>query len=614
MAELARGDVADRPWGRTLAALGQRGVTGQVNIITDGKLYQIAFSQGAICGAVSPLASDSAARVALTLHLCSSTQVAELSRRTAANPQRDEIDIIAEYARIPPDQAMRLRRRTTAIRAARTFAIEHGDFVVEDRVELPMVPGSEIDVRGIIYMGAAQHLTEARLAGELARLGSWFQIRQEAIPELAQFGFSDAERPILNALVGGTTVSALENSGLDPRSVRAVVYALAASGAAAAEQPQAPRATPVPSRIVPAAASRIAPAAEPPRQQQPARSGGLPVAEPARQVTPSRIAPATASRIAPSAGQQPPSRAGFGQRPPVATPMPDTFSAARTAARQSSESIDMPTLRREIELEPVTLRKPVAPAPVASRRTPAPGAAAIPQIQSLIASRLKLVDGHADHFALLGVSQTSSDEQIRKAYFALARQLHPDRLASLGMTEDAKDGQRLFAQVNAAFGVLSDPTRKAEYVGILKRGGESAVRAEQAATDAKLQKILDSEEAFHRGEVALRRDSLTQAAVEFKKAVELNPDEIENHVLLAWTLFCAASDKMTAGPIIRTQLSKLINKSPQAVAPRFYYARVERMLGRDPEALRIFESVLEIQPNHADSIAEIRVIKQRMKR
>ncbi len=66
MAELARGSVSDRPWGRTLGALGLRALTGQLTLVSDGRRFQVAFVEGAVVGAASPLASDAAVRVALT--------------------------------------------------------------------------------------------------------------------------------------------------------------------------------------------------------------------------------------------------------------------------------------------------------------------------------------------------------------------------------------------------------------------------------------------------------------------------------------------------------------------------------------------------------------------
>src|SRR5688500_17120797 len=123
MALLARGSVTDRPWGLTFGALGVRGLTGELAVTSDGKPYRVAFDQGAIVAAHSPLVSDAAVRIALTANLITSTQVADLSRRMAPTPDRDEIEMIAEYARLAPDQAQRLRRRVVAQRAARAASL-----------------------------------------------------------------------------------------------------------------------------------------------------------------------------------------------------------------------------------------------------------------------------------------------------------------------------------------------------------------------------------------------------------------------------------------------------------------------------------------------------------
>src|SRR5512135_1236861 len=167
MAELARGSVSDRPWGLTFATLGLRGLTGQLNLFADGKAYCVAFSQGVIVGASSPLANDAAIRVALTANLVSPGQANDLTRRMAAAAGRDEVEVLAELARLGPDHAQRLRRRLVAQRAARTFSIEHGDFTVEDRVTVPVVAGSEVDVRTIVYLGARTNVSEQRLVQEL---------------------------------------------------------------------------------------------------------------------------------------------------------------------------------------------------------------------------------------------------------------------------------------------------------------------------------------------------------------------------------------------------------------------------------------------------------------
>jgi molecular chaperone DnaJ len=61
-----------------------------------------------------------------------------------------------------------------------------------------------------------------------------------------------------------------------------------------------------------------------------------------------------------------------------------------------------------------------------------------------------------DYYEVLGVARGASDAEIKKAFRALARELHPD----VSSTPDAERG---FREVAEAFEVLSDPERRATY-------------------------------------------------------------------------------------------------------------------------------------------------------
>jgi len=62
-----------------------------------------------------------------------------------------------------------------------------------------------------------------------------------------------------------------------------------------------------------------------------------------------------------------------------------------------------------------------------------------------------------DPYRVLGVANNASDDDIKKAYRTLAKQWHPDR------NPDNPEAETRFKQINSAFGILSDPERRARY-------------------------------------------------------------------------------------------------------------------------------------------------------
>jgi Flp pilus assembly protein TadD len=789
----------------TLGALGLRGLTGQLTLAGQ---YRVAFQQGAVVGAYSPLANDAAVRVALTGNLITSSQVNDIIRRIAAARERDEVDVLAEACRLQPDQAQRLRRRLVAQRAARTFAVDQGEFVVEDEITISVVPGSELDVRAIVFLGARNNLTEPRLASELAQLGVWFKLEPGAIDDLGQYGFTEEEKPVLQLLLHGANLGDVEaiNAGLGARTVRAVAYSLAVCGAcetsmtagpslprvpASAMQPgSTPRAgsPTVPPPTVMRAATPAQTAPPEPKQHktaplgsrspaagsQPPAMQGAPINEsgtdepvtgrvPTRGSAPIGDRPRRPSDVAnsvysvpspnrsssnpPSSGpaqSQPPNHAPysvpttFGVDPatgrvpepePVRaraptpglplgrsnTPTPSdptisrsrtphdstgpsgprtitqssgvpreadsrnssgatasrssgSFSAAtghdrspsggtrtrdqspasgtraqrptgRAASQSSSPAVPRTSTNnldaslrspadggtrsragssqsmRAFSTQSPPLRAPAGPARPTKpgSRRPKQSTAATIEIDALLQKKIPMLDQGVDYFTLFGLPMDASADDVRSTYFMLARKLHPDRLAAIGVEDEDRQAQRLMACINEAFSVLNDPVRRAEYLSILNRGGEAAVRAEEQKADEIAMKVMRAEEEFRQGEMALRREQIAAAIAHFKLAVELQPNEPEYQALLAWAQFANAQDKSTVASQTRKALIRAAESNSESPTAHFYLGRVERMLGREKEALYCFYQVLRIKPNHSEAKSEARILEQRLK-
>jgi len=68
-----------------------------------------------------------------------------------------------------------------------------------------------------------------------------------------------------------------------------------------------------------------------------------------------------------------------------------------------------------------------------------------------------MATGTQDYYDILGVPKSASGEEIKRAYRKLAIKWHPDR------NKGCKEAEERFKQINEAYEVLSDPSKRAKY-------------------------------------------------------------------------------------------------------------------------------------------------------
>lgn len=75
-----------------------------------------------------------------------------------------------------------------------------------------------------------------------------------------------------------------------------------------------------------------------------------------------------------------------------------------------------------------------------------------------------------DPYKALNLPHTATFAEIKKSYRELARQYHPDRLMSAS-EEEKHEANKNFSRISAAYSLLMDPQRKAQYDHVYKYGG-----------------------------------------------------------------------------------------------------------------------------------------------
>jgi len=560
VAELVRGLISDRPWGLTFGQFGLREITGELTVHGgDGRDYRVAFEHGAIVGATSPQPADAVTRIAMTSGLISSSQVGTVAKQIAATPEIDEIALLAAAARLVPDQIATLRRRVIAQRAARTFSVEAGAFVVDETITLAVAPDAAVDVRAVVLQGARMNLSELRLVAELRALGSHFTLGESAMEHASWFGFEQQELPILEALRTGITLPEIEarHREIDPRDVQAVVYALVACRECQAT-------TPVPAMMSSSEPVSISfrRSAEPAIPTPLTPSGTGSVAVPRTQSDGSGSGPSAEQEFRGATGTKNdrPSRKVYADD---STALPPPAAASPDAPK--SNTAPWPQLREKSPSTPPITARTVSQHSTVTR-SPATWQSGAPTPSPTVA-------------------RTSSGSAVAAARTSSQQLIPPRTISSPVLTP------RTISQSSGAPGQVYSE-----------------------GSDRVTQSIDDAAGAHKRGIEALVGGQLPAAVEHLARASSLNPHEFDYTAVHAWAQFLAATtnERTKLADKTRKMLNHATQKSREPAQVLLYLGQLERVLGRDKQAVIHFRAALAASPEHKQAMIEIQQIEEKV--
>ncbi|MGF1571494.1 MAG: DnaJ domain-containing protein [Sumerlaeia bacterium] len=220
-----------------------------------------------------------------------------------------------------------------------------------------------------------------------------------------------------------------------------------------------------------------------------------------------------------------------------------------------------------------------------------------------------------DYYRLLGVSREAPEREIKKAYYELARKLHPDKAES---PEKAAENANILAQMSKAYNTLKDAEKRKEYDAQIKNkpssgqglppsaksvpASASAPAAGSPATQSTTQRVDTSDQkrqmaqkAFVRGMQLYKVQNFKEAKGFFEVAVQNDPDsEAQYHLKYAQTL-----------TKIKSSFSKAVEHAERACEMDPYNQEFKMVLGGIYEsagvlsrAKAIYEEILKWDPEN----------------
>ncbi|MFC1654344.1 response regulator [Myxococcota bacterium] len=211
-----------------------------------------------------------------------------------------------------------------------------------------------------------------------------------------------------------------------------------------------------------------------------------------------------------------------------------------------------------------------------------------------------------DYFEVLGVSKNASRAEIKKAYFSLAKQYHPDRLYATASSEIRNLADEIFNFISAAHDILSDDARREQYMEELSSGTKRDVSSE-------VSNILSAEGCFQKGEIALRKRDYSQARDLFEEACKLCPEEGEFHAFLGWAVFQSDPKAEEAVRTARDQLNQAISLNPKVDKAYLFLGYIYKAMNYREMAESEFEKAIQVNPDCTEALRELRLISMRRK-
>jgi hypothetical protein len=228
--------------------------------------------------------------------------------------------------------------------------------------------------------------------------------------------------------------------------------------------------------------------------------------------------------------------------------------------------------------------------PADDRPVPREPGAPVPGAEDPSSSQLADVNAMHDslsernYYQILGVPRNAAEDEIKKAYFGLARRFHPDRFDRKALEANRERIDSIFDAITNAYKTLINREKRRVY-----DAGTGTTRSEDAQDIVKKADIK-----FRQGKTLFVQDRFDDAVTLLEEAVRLRKDKGDYYLLLAMAESKVPSYSMKAEEDFLKAIS-LEPWNPEGYVGLGFLYKNEGLMTK---ATRQFQKALDADPEH----------------
>lgn len=242
---------------------------------------------------------------------------------------------------------------------------------------------------------------------------------------------------------------------------------------------------------------------------------------------------------------------------------------------------------RDVVRDAVTVKK---------TETPGPEIAELLTAAALLEAHNRLAQ--QNHFEVLGVGRDATAQELKKAYFTMAKRYHPDRHFGPPLNEMKSELEALFNAIHEAHETLSSPARRKKYDRELTAGLQQERVKKGTGSDKEVSSAAAAAH-FKEGVKYYTQRNFWDAEESFQWAIRFDPSNAEYIFRQAMAL----SHMPRRGRDAEEYFAKAITLDPSKMDYYLEFAKFYARLGLKAKAMSLYQNALKKNPR-AEKIKE----------